>query len=148
MKLSNNFSLCEFEDSQTAVRLGIDNKIPANLIPNVQKVANTLQKIRNDLGLPISISSGYRCPELNKAIGGATKSDHMTASAVDFNVKGMTPFEVCKYLEPKLDQLGIGQLIHEFGSWVHLSIVPNKQRTLTAFRKNGTTKYASGIFKL
>jgi zinc D-Ala-D-Ala carboxypeptidase len=72
MKLSNNFSLSEFTSSPTADRLGIDNTPDKEATDNLQELVTfVLQPLRDRFG-PITISSGYRSPELNKAIGGST----------------------------------------------------------------------------
>lgn len=83
------FSLTELVKSDTARRLGIDNtpsdKIKNNLTLFIDKV---LDPIREDWGSPISVSSGYRCPELNKAVGGVNTSGHMYGFCADLQVKG------------------------------------------------------------
>ena len=83
------FSLCEMTRSDTARRLGIDNtpsdSIKKNLILFIEKV---LDPIREDWGSPIIVSSGYRCPELNKAVGGVNTSGHMYGFCADLQVKG------------------------------------------------------------
>ena len=83
------FSLTELTQSATAKRLGIDNtpsdKIKKNLTLFIEKV---LDPIREDWGGPIIVSSGYRCPELNKAVGGANTSGHQYGYCADLQVKG------------------------------------------------------------
>lgn len=87
MRLSPNFTLAEFEASDTAVRLGIDNRVPQPLLGNVQRlVTQILQPLREQTGAAVRISSGYRSPKLNAAVGGSTRSQHMHALAADFNV--------------------------------------------------------------
>lgn len=127
MRLTKHFELWEFEKSQTAIRKGINNSIPVELIPNVTKLAEMLEKIREILKAPIIISSGYRCPELNWLIGGSTKSQHMTASAADFNVPGYTVKEVCEIISES--KIPYDQLINELNSWIHISYsaTPRKQ---------------------
>lgn len=139
MKLSPHFSLAEFEASDTAARKGINNKLPPELYPQAMETAAMLERIREALGgVPIIITSGYRCPALNKAIGGSKSSDHLQAFAVDWKAPSFgTPFAICKALAPKVQALGVGQLIHEFGTWVHVSsrLAPkevNRVITITA----------------
>lgn len=123
MKLSAHFDLAEFTFSSTAARKGIDNTLPTALIPEALATMEMMEKIRAVLGdRPIAMTSGYRCPTLNSAIGSSGTSDHIKAMAVDFKCPAFgTPYEVAKHLSDKVDSLGIGQLIHEFGSWIHVS---------------------------
>ena len=83
------FSIAEMTKSDTARRLGIDNtpsdSIKKNLTLFIEKV---LDPIREDWGSPIIVSSGYRCPELNKAVGGVNTSGHMYGFCADLQVKG------------------------------------------------------------
>ena len=83
------FSITEMIKSATAKRLGIDNT-PSEDIKNsltlfIEKI---LDPIREDWGSPIIVSSGYRCPELNKAVGGAKTSGHLYGFCADLQVKG------------------------------------------------------------
>lgn len=123
MKLSQHFTMAEFTASDTAARKGIDNSLPEALLPNALKTAEMMEGIREMLGdLPIIITSGYRAPAVNAAVGSGPSSDHPKACAVDFKCPEFgTPHEVAKHLSTKIDSLGIGQLIAEFGSWVHVS---------------------------
>ena len=86
-KLTENFSLSEFRCKD-----GTD--VPEELMENVKLLAKNLQVLRDHIGMPIRITSGYRSPEYNKKIGGAKRSQHMTAKAADIKVSGMTPSEV------------------------------------------------------
>ena len=87
MKLEKNFTLSEF-------RCKDGSDIPESLMVNVQKLAKNLQVLRDYLGVPIRIISGYRSPKYNRRIGGARRSQHMQARAADIKIKGMTPKEV------------------------------------------------------
>lgn len=82
------FTLDEFIRSETATIEGINNAIPDSLIPNAIRTLETLDIIRKKLGKPITITSGYRCNELNKAVGGSATSAHLSANAADLSVKG------------------------------------------------------------
>lgn len=123
--LTNHFSLEELTHSDTASARGIDNTLPSELLPNMQGVAEMLERIRAVLDAPINISSGYRCPALNKAVGGAKTSDHLNALAADITAPGFgTPTEVARLLAPLVETLGIGQIILEGvrgKQWVHVS---------------------------
>lgn len=123
MNLSEHFALAEFTASDTAARRGIDNSVPPELMDEARRTCEMLERIRAHLGgVPILLTSGYRCPALNTAIGSSGGSDHLKAAAADIKAPAFgTAFEVASSLAPAVDELGIGQLIHEFGSWVHVS---------------------------
>lgn len=128
MKISENFDLREVEYSHTAVYLGIDNAAPHDVIANARKFAAiVLQPIREKIGMPFDVTSWYRSPQLNKAIGGVSTSAHLTGMAVDFTVRGMTAKESFEAVLVALKDLHIpfDQLILEHnpktgGRWVHL----------------------------
>jgi uncharacterized protein YcbK (DUF882 family) len=126
--LTKNFTLEEFTDSQTAARKGIAN-VPAvgsQQRKNLQRTAEVMEEVRTLLGdKPILISSGYRSRAVNTAVGGSKSSAHMSGLAVDFSCPGFgTPLAICRALEPHMRALGVDQLIHEFGTWVHLGLRP------------------------
>lgn len=132
-QLSAHFSLAEFERSSTADKLGIVNKVPAMLLRDALETAEMMERIREYLSairkrdIPVSVNSAYRCAELNAAVGSSAKSDHTRMEAVDWVAPSFgTPYELCKVLAPVIDELGIGQLIHEYPNgrdraWVHVS---------------------------
>lgn len=126
MQLSQNFTLAELTASDYAARHGIDNTPPPAVLDELRRTAQLLQRIRNDLSassgidMPLLRISGYRCLLLNRAIGSADGSDHVMGMAADFQVARLTPYQICQALLPRLEQLGIGQLIHE-SAWVHVS---------------------------
>jgi hypothetical protein len=94
MRLSPNFKLSEFTASPTARERGINNEIPADLIPNVQAlVDNVVQPLRTSLGRAGRVTSGFRSDALNRAVGGAATSQHRTGEAVDIRFDGITTFE-------------------------------------------------------
>jgi len=149
MKISKNFTLKEFEKSQAALRLGISNSIPQELIPSITALAtNVLQPVRDAFG-PVIITSGYRSPELNTAIGGSIKSQHSKAEAADFEVIGFSNLEVAEWLFTK----NFDQLILEFyepgdpnSGWIHVSYSEtNRNEALTAYKENGRTVYKRGL---
>ena len=152
MQLSKNFQLAEMLRSQTAARLGIDNGIePGSTVQvNLQALSERLlQPIRDGLG-PVHVTSGYRCPALNKAIGGSKASAHSYGRAADIVVTGHSPHAVCAWVMREL--LPFDQLIHEFGQWTHIAIAPeeNKARReiLTATRQDGKTVYQPGLHRI
>jgi len=150
MNLSPHFTIEEFTNSDTAARLDIDNSLPIDLLGNARATAAMLERMRGHLSsingkeVPIVLTSGYRCPMLNKAIGSTDRSDHIRAQAADFKAPAFgKPYEVCKALAPVIDVLGIGQLIHEHG-WIHCSTrTPDKviNRIITVAGRD----YVAGI---
>ena len=129
--MTPHFTREEFEFSSTAARRGIANRLPDGLLPAALATLQMMERIRAALGeaagkpVPIRITSGYRSQALNAAIGGSRYSDHILAAATDWTAPAFgTPFEVCQFLAPRAEALGIGQLIHEFGQWAHTSTRP------------------------
>lgn len=122
-RLSRHFTLYEMTYSDTALAEGIDNAPDDAALRELQLLTRrTLEPVRLLLGaLPILINSGYRCPELNEAVGGATNSAHLSGAAADIVCPEFgTPLEICRLLEPYLRGLQIDQLIHENDAWVHI----------------------------
>jgi zinc D-Ala-D-Ala carboxypeptidase len=126
-QLSPHFSLEELTASDTAMRLGINNDLPLELLAPAKATAEMLEAIRSYLSdlaakpVPILISSGYRCLALNTAVGSKPTSDHVVACAADFTAPSFgTPLQICQALVPVLNKMGIGQVIYEH-TWVHCS---------------------------
>lgn len=119
------FSFQEMERSDTAVRYAIDNSIPENLKNNVaQLVDNVLDPLREAWGRPLAVSSGYRCPPLNRAVGGAATSHHMKGMAADITTGNKVDNRRLFQLIINL-KLPFTQLIDERDfSWVHVSYDP------------------------
>jgi len=138
MKLSPHFSLSELTKSQTAERLGIDNTPGEAEIDHLKRVcAEILEPVRAHFGIAFSPSSGFRCLELNRAIGSKDTSQHILGQAVDFEVPGLANPAVAEWIS---DNLSYDQLILEFykpgipnSGWVHCSVRPdgNRQVALT-----------------
>ena len=145
MRLTNNFSLEEFERSDTAKRLGIDNHVPQFAIARLRTLCEkVLQPVRDHFGVPIIITSGYRCPDLNDAVKGATSSQHMKGEAADFkikvdNTKGVKLYDLYLWM---VDNLSFDQLIWEVrgggrSKWIHVSYKnekANRQQVFTCKR--------------
>jgi zinc D-Ala-D-Ala carboxypeptidase len=118
--MSKYFKLSDFEYSETAIKKGINNKIPKETIPNYEKFMNILDEIRTELGKPIYINSGYRCDKLNKLLGGSNTSDHTYngAAAGDLDCRDINLnkklFEIIS-LKVKLHKLNINEVILEYG---------------------------------
>tara|TARA_B100002019_G_C21254787_1_gene593207 strand:- start:1495 stop:1974 length:480 start_codon:yes stop_codon:yes gene_type:complete len=155
MKLSKNLSLAEVTKSTTAKRLGIDNTPDDWATENLRKIAeHVFQPLREDFGCPIYVSSGYRGPELNRAIGGSLRSQHMEGRALDLDADVFgrcTNGEIFRYI---LNNLTFDQLIWEFGDednpdWVHVSYVHdgvNRGRCLKACRDDEGKVFYEVIF--
>lgn len=141
VKLSAHFDLSEFTISQTAARLGIDNTPPPDVVERLKHTAQGLEGIRILLGVPIIISSGYRSPALNAAVGGSKTSQHMTGEAVDFTAPG---FGSPRHVMDRILDAGIGfdQCILEFppNGWVHMSFVPSGARRQALLIDGGGTR--------
>jgi hypothetical protein len=130
MKLSNSFNLIEFTSSETASRRGIDNTPSIAVIENLRFLCeNVLQPLRDKYGKSINITSGYRSPKLNKAIGGSSTSQHCFGQAADIQVDRKDYLKVWEILKT----LPFDQIIWEFGTesapdWIHVSFVQGKNR--------------------
>tara|TARA_R110000868_G_scaffold301_2_gene2493 strand:- start:4308 stop:4748 length:441 start_codon:yes stop_codon:yes gene_type:complete len=121
--LTEHFTLEEFTVSNTGERMGIDNTPSAAIRANIQRTAEVLERIRTLLGHSVIITSGYRCPALNKAVNGAALSAHVNGLAADIIVPGYgTPYDVCLALKGSLEGFGIDQLIWEFNRWTHVGL--------------------------
>lgn len=128
MNLTTHFTLEEFTFSDVAARRGLDNTLPPALREEAERTCELLERIRRFLmqvrgvEIPLLVTSGYRSQDVNAAVGGVATSDHVHAMAADFKAPAFgTPYQVAQALAPHVNDLGIGQLIHEFGSWVHVS---------------------------
>jgi zinc D-Ala-D-Ala carboxypeptidase len=143
-QLTEHFTLEEFTDSQTAARKGINNVPPVGSPEraNLMRTAETMEQVRTILGdKPILISSGYRSPQVNAAVGGSKSSAHMSALAVDFSCPGFgTPLQICKKLHPHMKELEIDQLIHEYDTWVHLGLTGGAPRHMALTIDNKGTR--------
>jgi zinc D-Ala-D-Ala carboxypeptidase len=141
LQLSKNFWLSEFLTSQTASRSGICNMPSQAVIKNLKILCTELlQPLRDDLELPLIISSGYRSPQLNKLVGGSQNSQHMQGNAVDFIVPNLSLIATAKFIidNPKYK---FDQLILEFDSWLHISFNSSKNRMhLLTINSYGTSK--------
>lgn len=147
--ISKNITLKEATKSNTAQRLGIDNTPGDYELSNMELVANKIfQPLREWVGGPIRVNSFYRSEELNKAIGGSSRSQHCEGRAIDLDdVHGhKTNAEMFNYIK---SYLSFDQLIWEFGDeenpdWIHVSYVSedqNRLRCLKAIKSNGKTIY-------
>ena len=142
MQITEHFSLAELTTSEWAARNHVANTPSANELANLHKTAALLEAVRKLVGVPIRITSGFRCAQVNSAIGGSKTSAHMSGLAADINASGLTP----RHLADKIvaSSLSFDQLILEFGSWVHLGLsnTGNRRQVLT---KDATHDYTPGL---
>lgn len=144
MNLTQHFTLDELTASQTAARRRIDNQPPMAVVENLTRVAVLLEQVRAAVGRPITVSSGYRSPALNTAVGGARNSAHVLGLAADITASGMAPTALAKAI---IDAgIQFDQLIYE-GSWVHIGLAAGALRgeVLTATFAAGGVVYTRGI---
>jgi len=111
LQVTKNFNISEME---------YYDKVPELLLEKAKEVLTNIQILRDALGAPISIMSGYRSPERNAAVGGATKSQHMEGNATDLQCKTKTPLEMYNMVEKlikegKMKQGGLGI----YDGWIH-----------------------------
>lgn len=144
LELSEHFMLQEFTRSDTAARKGLNNAPGTQELQNLFKLAQLMEQVRALLGgKVVHVSSGYRAPAVNAAVGGSRDSDHMKGLAADFTCPRFgTPLDICRAIAAS--NIAFGQLIYE-GSWVHIS-VGTKCEVLTA-KFGGKTTYARGLPK-
>ena len=147
--ISKHISYKEGVHSITAIRKGIDNEPNEEQLANMKLVANNVfEPLRVFINGPIKVNSFFRSPDLNKAIGGSTKSQHCKGQAIDIDdtYGKATNAEMYWWIKDNLD---FDQMIWEFGSndnpdWVHVSYVSpdkNRNRCLKAYKEDGKTKY-------
>jgi len=122
VQVTKNFNLNEFNSK-------CGRPMPENIKKNIIELIHNLQVIRDEVKVPISITSGYRSPEHNAKVKGAKDSQHVKGTAVDFKVQGLTPKQVAVIVEKlikegKIKQGGVGI----YPSWVHYDIRGVKAR--------------------
>lgn len=155
MNLTKNFTLSEMTKSETALRQNIDNTPDATVIANLQMLAEkVLQPVRDHYGKVVKVTSGYRSPAVNAAVGGVQgvkPSDHTRGMAADIEIPGVPNHELAEWIAQSLP---FTQVILEFytrgipdSGWVHVSYDPAnlKKQTLTAVKENGKTVYLPGL---
>jgi hypothetical protein len=143
-RVGQHFELAEVAHSPAASKRGIDQLalITPTVKANARRLATEiLDKVRGHFGKPVLVSSWYRSPVVNKAVGGAATSQHLTGQAADINVHGVSVDDVFNWIAFE-SGIKFDQVIHEFGSWVHVSISakPRGER-LKAYRKGNRTVY-------
>ena len=121
-QLTYNFKKSEFDSKDGSA-------MPISVFNNIKILAKQLQVLRDYLGVPISINSGYRSPSHNKKVGGVKNSQHVLGTASDLSVKGKTPKEVYNAIEKlikegKMKEGGLGL----YNTFVHYDIRGVKSR--------------------
>lgn len=135
--LSPHFTLDELTHSETAARLGIDNTPPPPVVETLRRTAAYLEDVRARLGVPLLISSGYRCLLLNRAIKSADTSQHLRGEAVDFIAPRFgSPRQIVDTLTDS--DIPYDQIILEFGRWVHISFSGQGRRQALVIDQAGT----------
>lgn len=133
MQLTKNFTLEELVHSDTANAKGIDNTPTQEIIDNLKELAeNVLQPIRDKWGKPLIVNSGYRCKELNKAVGGVSTSQHLIGQAADIEAGTNDDNKELFYMISDMienKELIVDQLLDEARySWIHVSYNKDKNR--------------------
>ena len=144
MNLSPHFSLAELVSSQVATRKGIDNTPAPAIVANLTRLAALLEQVRALVGAPIAISSGYRSPALNRAVGGAASSAHVLGLAADISTAKLAPKALALLI--RQSDIAFDQLIYE-GTWVHIGLSTGalRRQVLTAKFAGGGVSYVAGI---
>ena len=130
MKLTEHFNLNEFQRSATAAEKGIDNSIPLSLVPSIKNLCEqVLEPLRQHVGEPVIIGSGYRCQALNTAVGGVTTSQHMKGEAADIHCPDRQKLH--DWFVWLIDNTNFDQLLLEkskTSTWIHVSCKPDIDR--------------------
>jgi hypothetical protein len=143
MQLSKHLSKAEFERSDAATNYGISNSMNSGQLAKAMALAeNCFEPIREHLGKPIRVNSGYRSPAVNKRIGGALTSQHSLGEAIDLDLHDRDLFEWI------IDNVTFDQLIYEAGNdteaaWFHISYREghNRKQVLRMIKKGGKSTY-------
>lgn len=115
-----NFTISELVKSDTADKHGISNTPDINSLDNLlDLIYYTLQPLRDKLGKPIVVTSGFRSVKVNQLVGGVSNSQHLYGQACDFVVNGMTPAQVVEFV--KKSGVEFDQCLNEYNQWTHIS---------------------------
>lgn len=139
MKLSKYFTYNELTFSETAKRLKYANQPPAKELKSLTNTAQQLDKVRELLGCPVIVNSGYRALAVNRAIGSSDNSQHVKGEAVDFRTIEHTPREIVELI--KKSDIPYDQLILEYESWVHISFSARNRRQVLIIDNKGSRNF-------
>jgi zinc D-Ala-D-Ala carboxypeptidase len=143
VNLSDHFTLDELTFSQTAARLGLDNTPSDDVVQALKRTAHGLEMVRAYLQAPVLVSSGYRSPLVNRAVGGAPNSQHMRGEAADFTAPGFgQPEMIMRAILRSTRPIPFDQCILEYGRWVHISFCKEPRRQALVVDHSGTRVFA------
>ena len=127
------FTIAELCNSDTADRRGIINRLPKEYLPHVQELINhVLDPLREWYGKPIYVNSGYRCPELNKVVGGVENSYHVSGCAADIDARNYEENKkLFDYIRENLPFTEVGW--EGGGRWIHVALVPGRENEKEVF---------------
>ena len=145
VRLSEHFTLNEMLKSQTALRMGLDNSPEPDQLENLISLCESvLEPIRQHWNRPVIVSSGFRAPAVNRAIGSKDSSQHARGEAADIEIPGIDNLVLYYWIAEEID---FDQLILEFytgepsSGWVHVSYVGDENRHQTLrIDKSGVTR--------
>ena len=121
------FSISELITSSTAARYNINNMPDIRALDSMlELIYYVLQPLREIIKKPMKITSGFRNSEVNRLVGGARNSQHLTGQAADFVIDGMTPAAVIEIV--KKSGIEFDQVINEYNKWTHISFNKGKNR--------------------
>jgi len=144
MNLTPHFTLEEMTRSEYAARRGWPNEPEEAHLANLKRTCAMLEQVRALVERPITITSGYRCPNVNSAIGGSKNSQHCEGCAADIRAVGLTVDDLMLLISGS--DIKYDQLIREFDSWVHISVPTNPKSKPRLQRliidKEGTRAYS------
>lgn len=148
--VSRSFFLDQFTYSPTAKRFNMSNEPNAEAKANLRNIIKKIaQPIVDHFKKPLKINSGYRSPQVNVAVGGASKSQHVTGEAIDIEIEGLSNKVLADWIDKNLEY---DQLILEFynpmegvnSGWVHVSLrrtAKNRKSKLVAYKDGKATRY-------
>ena len=131
--MTPNFTLAELTRTDT----GLPNSPNADQMANIERLAGVLEKVRGVLGgKPLIVTSAFRSPAVNRAVGGSPTSAHVHGLAADFTCPRYgSPLQVCMAIEES--GIEFDQLIHEYGRWIHLGVGPRERGEVLTIDKHG-----------